>query len=54
MAQTKSPQIAHKWMPKNKNFLKGGFEQSMSRREAALILGIRESASRDKIKDAHR
>ncbi|GMH99438.1 hypothetical protein TrVE_jg5803 [Triparma verrucosa] len=32
----------------------GGFEDDMSRREAALILGIRESASSKRIKDAHR
>ncbi|KAJ3118407.1 mitochondrial import inner membrane translocase subunit TIM14 [Phlyctochytrium bullatum] len=37
-----------------KSFYKGGFDQKMTRREAALILGIRESAQRDKIKEAHR
>lgn len=35
-------------------FYRGGFEPVMTRREAALILGIRESASKDKIKEAHR
>ncbi|KAJ1565070.1 hypothetical protein HK405_013228 [Cladochytrium tenue] len=36
---------------------RGGFEPSMSRREAALILGLRETAGavpRDRLKDAHR
>jgi hypothetical protein len=35
-------------------FYDGGFEDKMSKREAALILGLRESASIDRIKDAHR
>ena len=34
--------------------LQGGFQQSMTRREAALILGIREHAKEDIVKDAHR
>ncbi len=42
------------WMPAGKRFLRGGFDGTMSKREAALILGIRESASKDKIKEAHR
>mmetsp|Transcript_12314 Transcript_12314/g.21980 ORF Transcript_12314/g.21980 Transcript_12314/m.21980 type:complete len:190 (+) Transcript_12314:254-823(+) len=37
-----------------KRFYEGGFEEEMTRREAALILGIRESAPRDKVRDAHR
>ena len=35
-------------------YYEGGFEDKMSRREAALILGVRESATLDRIKDAHR
>ena len=35
-------------------FYDGGFEDKMTKREAALILGVRESASVDRIKDAHR
>ena len=35
-------------------FYDGGFEEKMTKREAALILGVRESASVDRIKDAHR
>lgn len=37
-----------------RRFYDGPFEAKMSRREAALILGVRESASVDRIKDAHR
>lgn len=37
-----------------KNFYDGGFEDKMTKREAALILGVRESATPDRIKDAHR
>jgi DnaJ family protein C protein 19 len=35
-------------------YYEGGFEDSMTRREAALILGVRESSSAQRIKDAHR
>ncbi|KAI9012260.1 hypothetical protein DFJ74DRAFT_771667 [Hyaloraphidium curvatum] len=35
-------------------FYRGGFEGKMTKREAALILGVRESVSRDKLKEAHR
>lgn len=37
-----------------KNFYDGGFEDKMTKREAALILGVRESATQERIKDAHR
>lgn len=37
-----------------RNFYDGGFEEKMSKREAALILGIRESASVERVKEAHR
>eukprot|EP00611_Tribonema_gayanum_P020482 TRINITY_DN3746_c0_g1_i1.p1 TRINITY_DN3746_c0_g1~~TRINITY_DN3746_c0_g1_i1.p1 ORF type:complete len:240 (-),score=66.48 TRINITY_DN3746_c0_g1_i1:95-814(-) len=40
--------------PLEKRFYDGGFEETMTRREAALILGVRESASPQRIKDAHR
>ena len=36
------------------NFYKGGFENSMSRREASLILGVREVADEKTILAAHR
>jgi DnaJ-class molecular chaperone len=35
-------------------YYEGGFEDSMTRREAALILGVRESSPPSRIKDAHR
>eukprot|EP01033_Poteriospumella_lacustris_P010655 gene10655-7584_t len=37
-----------------RNHYDGGFEDKMTKREAALILGIRESAPVDKVKEAHR
>ncbi|KAI9596775.1 hypothetical protein BDF19DRAFT_436757 [Syncephalis fuscata] len=38
-----------------KKFYKGGFDDKMNRREALLILGLRETGlSKDKIKVAHR
>lgn len=36
------------------NYYEGGFEDTMTRREAALILGVRESSSVARVKDAHR
>jgi hypothetical protein len=38
----------------NHKYYEGGFEEKMTRREAALILGIRESSTTARIKDAHR
>lgn len=35
-------------------YYEGGFEERMTRREAALILGVRESSSVRRIKEAHR
>lgn len=37
-----------------KTFYDGGFEDKMNKREAALILGVRESAAANRVKDAHR
>jgi hypothetical protein len=37
-----------------KNFYDGGFEEKMTKREAALILGVRESTSAQRIKEQHR
>ena len=34
--------------------LQGGFEEKMTRKEAALILGVRESSTPKRIKEAHR
>jgi DnaJ family protein C protein 19 len=38
----------------SKRFYRGGFEDKMTRREAALILGVRESAAPERIRDRHR
>ncbi|KAL2514395.1 Mitochondrial import inner membrane translocase subunit TIM14 [Forsythia ovata] len=35
-------------------FYEGGFQPKMTRREAALILGVRESIQTDKVREAHR
>ncbi|KAF3791384.1 Mitochondrial import inner membrane translocase subunit [Nymphaea thermarum] len=40
--------------PRMRKFYGGGFETTMTRREAALILGVRESATVEKVKEAHR
>ncbi|PNH09369.1 Mitochondrial import inner membrane translocase subunit TIM14 [Tetrabaena socialis] len=37
-----------------KQYYKGGFLPEMTKREASLILGVRESAGEERIKDAHR
>ncbi|XP_075477655.1 mitochondrial import inner membrane translocase subunit TIM14-3-like isoform X1 [Primulina tabacum] len=37
-----------------RKFYEGGFQSKMTRREAALILGVRESTPADKVKEAHR
>ncbi|KAJ0978215.1 hypothetical protein J5N97_013689 [Dioscorea zingiberensis] len=39
---------------KMRKFYEGGFQPTMTRREAALILGIRENAAPDKVREAHR
>merc|ERR1712216_984407 len=36
------------------SYYDGGFDDKMTRREAALILGIRESSPRDRVRAAHR
>lgn len=41
-------------VPRTRRFYPGGFEHTMTRREAALILGVREHAVLEKIKEAHR
>ncbi|XP_016202840.1 mitochondrial import inner membrane translocase subunit TIM14-2 [Arachis ipaensis] len=37
-----------------RKFYEGGFQVTMTRREAALILGVREHTPTDKVKEAHR
>ncbi|EFJ09595.1 hypothetical protein SELMODRAFT_427951 [Selaginella moellendorffii] len=41
-------------VPRLRKFYEGGFQPTMTRREAALILGVRESVAQEKIKEAHR
>ncbi|EDS31535.1 DnaJ domain containing protein [Culex quinquefasciatus] len=38
----------------NSKYYRGGFDAKMNKREASLILGISPSASKIKIKDAHK
>lgn len=38
----------------NSKYYRGGFDPKMNRREAGLILGISPSASKQRIKDAHK
>ncbi|XP_004494836.1 mitochondrial import inner membrane translocase subunit TIM14-3-like [Cicer arietinum] len=40
--------------PTLRRFYEGGFQATMTRREAALILGVRPHTPTDKIKEAHR
>jgi DnaJ family protein C protein 19 len=42
------------WFDVGSKYYEGGFEDTMTKREAALILGVRESSSPQRIKDAHR
>ncbi|CAL8102235.1 unnamed protein product [Calicophoron daubneyi] len=35
-------------------YYRGGFEPKMTRREAALILGVSQQSSKNKIRDAHK
>ncbi|XP_020680418.1 mitochondrial import inner membrane translocase subunit TIM14-1-like [Dendrobium catenatum] len=41
-------------IPRARKFYPGGFQHEMTRREAALILGVREHAAIQKIREAHR
>ncbi|KAF3333629.1 mitochondrial import inner membrane translocase subunit TIM14-1 [Carex littledalei] len=41
-------------VPHMRKFYEGGFQQSMNKREAAMILGVRENAPTDKVKEAHK
>ncbi|GJN37423.1 hypothetical protein PR202_gb26376 [Eleusine coracana subsp. coracana] len=41
-------------VPRMRKFYEGGFQPTMTQREAALILGVRESAIAEKVKEAHK
>ncbi|KAJ3190658.1 hypothetical protein HK101_008498 [Irineochytrium annulatum] len=49
-----NPSSTSKLGANSSKYHKGGFQQTMNRKEAALVLGIRESANREKLKEAHR
>jgi hypothetical protein len=53
---SKRENIFNKWfgLSVGAKYYEGGFEDSMTRREAALILGVRESSPTSRIKGAHR
>jgi len=36
------------------DYYKGGFEKPMSKKEAFMILGIKDSATKEEVKEAHR
>ncbi|KAA3675264.1 DnaJ subfamily C member 19, partial [Paragonimus westermani] len=38
----------------NSKYYRGGFEAKMSRREAALILGVSQQTSKNRIREAHK
>ena len=46
--------VFREWFDVGTKYYEGGFEDTMTRREAALILGVRESSSPARVKDAHR
>lgn len=46
--------IFKKFFDVGSKYYEGGFEETMTKREAALILGVRESSSPQRVKDAHR
>ena len=48
------PKASSKGSTWSKRYYDGGFEEEMTKREAALILGVRETSSRDRIREAHR
>mmetsp|Transcript_16145 Transcript_16145/g.23603 ORF Transcript_16145/g.23603 Transcript_16145/m.23603 type:complete len:266 (+) Transcript_16145:1-798(+) len=50
----KRENIFNKYFSVGSKYYEGGFEDKMTRREAALILGVRESSTAKRIKDAHR
>lgn len=46
--------VFREWFDVGTKYYEGGFEETMTKREAALILGVRESSSPARVKDAHR
>jgi hypothetical protein len=54
--RSKRENVFNKWfgLSVGAKYYEGGFEDTMTRREAALILGVRESSPTSRIKGAHR
>jgi DnaJ homolog subfamily C member 19 len=54
--QLLSAYVRYAASPASRGFYRGGFQQEMTRREALLILGLRESAAQEaqRVRDAHR
>jgi len=54
--ESKGPRenIFVKWLNMETGYYEGGFEDTMTKQEAALILGVRQSSSPARIKEAHR
>jgi len=55
--KSRVPSVAAGVLPKTgsmKKYFPGGFEPKMTRAEAALVLSVRQSASKERIKEAHR
>ena len=48
------PNLASSEAWANSKYYKGGFEAKMTKREAALILGVSPSASQKKLRDSHK
>lgn len=53
-SDTPRTNIFREWFDVGTKYYEGGFEDTMTKREAALILGVRESSSPARVKDAHR
>uniref|UniRef100_A0A7S0XJ86 J domain-containing protein n=1 Tax=Erythrolobus madagascarensis TaxID=708628 RepID=A0A7S0XJ86_9RHOD len=53
-AVSMAAKMGGKELPRVPRAFLGGFEPDMSRREALLILGLREGSTRDQIRAAHR
>ncbi|KAL0489792.1 mitochondrial import inner membrane translocase subunit TIM14 [Acrasis kona] len=52
--RSKSVKFGSTALKGTRKFFEGGFESQMSRREAAMTLGVRETATEEQIKSAHR
>ena len=53
-AMKKMPELGNSEAWANSKYYKGGFDPKMSKREAALILGVSPTANVKKIREAHK